>query len=360
MHILVTCARCYPLMGGIETHVHEVGSRLVAAGHRVTVATTDPSGQLAPRETVRGMDIRRVPAWPANRDYYFAPGMAAAVRDIKPDVVHVQGYHTLAAPIGMGLALRRRIPFLLTFHSGGHSSAARRAIRGGQRALLRPLLVRAAKLIGVSRFEVDFFSAALKLPRERFVHVPNGAEIASLAPHQTRDEGTLVVSVGRLERYKGHHRIIAAMPYLLRDIPDARLRIVGAGPYEATLRAMADASGAAHRISIGAIPPEHRAEMGALMSSAALVVLVSDYEAHPVTVMEALALGRPVLTADTSGFRELAEDGLVETVPTDLDPVDLAAAMARRIRAPGKPAVMLPDWDPCATRLAGLYADTAT
>jgi len=42
----------------------------------------------------------------------------------------------------------------------------------------------------------------------------------------------LIVSGGRLERYKGHHRAIAALPELIRRVPDARLYVVGTGPYE--------------------------------------------------------------------------------------------------------------------------------
>ena len=45
-------ARYLPFMGGIETHIHEVGSRLVAQGHTVVVLTTDPTWNLPPTETV--------------------------------------------------------------------------------------------------------------------------------------------------------------------------------------------------------------------------------------------------------------------------------------------------------------------
>jgi len=54
--------------------------------------------------------------------------------------------------------------------------------------------------------------------------------------------------------------------------------------------------------------------MASVLSTADLVVLLSEYEAHPVAVMEALALGRRVLTSDTSGFAELAQKGLTQTV----------------------------------------------
>ena len=63
-------------MGGIETHVHEVSTRLGAAGIDVTVLTTDPSGELPREESLPGYRVRRWRAYPRSRDYFLAPGLA--------------------------------------------------------------------------------------------------------------------------------------------------------------------------------------------------------------------------------------------------------------------------------------------
>src|SRR5258707_6295137 len=231
MRILMVAARCYPFMGGIETHIQEVGPRLVARGHAVDVLTTDSSGELSVEEEVGGMRVQRVPAWPKDLDLYVAPGIYTAIRRGAWDLIHFQGYNTFVVPIGLLAAVRADVPFVLTFHSGGHSSRLRNAVRGTQHALLRPLVARAARLIGVSEFEADFFSARMGVPRERFVVIPNGAAMPAASPGVEVDRH-LIVSGGRLERYKGHHRAIAALPELIRRIPNARLRIVGSGPYE--------------------------------------------------------------------------------------------------------------------------------
>ena len=62
--------------------------------------------------------------------------------------------------------------------------------------------------------------------------------------------------------------------------------------------------------------PTQRGGLGALLRSSDVVALLSDYEANPVAVMEALALGRKVVVADTSGLSELASEGLATAVPT--------------------------------------------
>jgi glycosyltransferase involved in cell wall biosynthesis len=357
MRILMVAARCHPFMGGIETHIQEVGPRLVERGHTVDVLTTDPSGEWPAEEMVRGMSVRRVPAWPKHRDLYVAPGIFTAISRGTWDLIHFQGYGTFVVPIGLLATLRRDLPFVLTFHSGGHSSRLRNAVRGTQHALLRPLISRAARLIGVSEFEADFFSARMGVPRENFVVIPNGAAMPAPGSSVTV-EPNLIVSSGRLERYKGHHRVIAAMPDLIRRVPDARLHIAGAGPYEGALRSLVGSLGLEKRVTIAAIPGFERQKLADLVASAGLFVLFSEYEAHPVAVMEALSLRRPVLVSDTSGLGELAAKGLCRAIPLDAGPKEMAAVMADELEARRQvPDLALPDWDDCTQALSEVYDD---
>lgn len=362
LRILMVAARYFPFAGGIETHVHEVGRRLAARGHSVSVVTGDPTRRLAPRETVNGIDIIRVPTHPRQRDWCLAPRIATLVAETprRWDVVHVQGYHTFSAPLAMIGALRARVPFVLTFHSGGHSSRLRRAIRRPQSALLAPLARRAHGLVGVSQFEADHFSKAMGIARSRFDVVPNGASLPAsraIGGRATADAGPLIVSLGRLERYKGHQRAIAAFAVLRQTVPTARLRILGEGPYEATLRGLVAKLGLNPHVEIGAVPASERAAMATILMEAALVVLLSDYEAHPIAVMEALSLGRRVVTTDTSGFIELAAAGQVRAVPLDATPAATADVFREEIVAGPRAAAAtgLPDWDDCSDRLTAIY-----
>src|SRR4051794_38338761 len=122
MHVLMVTPRYLPDMGGIEMHVYQVGRRLAAAGYRIEILTTDRSGIRPAEETLDGMLIRRVRAWPAEKDYYWAPAIRREAMASPADVVHIQGYHTFVAPLGMSGAIRAKKPFVVTFHSGGHSS----------------------------------------------------------------------------------------------------------------------------------------------------------------------------------------------------------------------------------------------
>ena len=156
--------RSQPEIGGIESHVAEVAGRIAARGYDLEVLTTDRSGTLPKRERVDGYTVRRFRAFPAGRDWYFSPGLFWAALRTKYDLVHVQGIHTLVPPLAMLAAILRRTPFLLTFHTGGNSSAFREQARRTQFRILSPLLRRAHTLVGVSVYEAHRFEEIMGLP----------------------------------------------------------------------------------------------------------------------------------------------------------------------------------------------------
>lgn len=360
LNILFVAHRFPPFMGGIEMHTFEVGRRMAARGHKVRVLTGDPSGKVPREEIVAGMQVSRVPVYPRSSDIFFAPDIYSEVLRERADIIHIQGFHTFVPPIAALAALRRSAAFVMTFHSGGHSSKLRNAIRGTQCAILRPLIARANRLIAVSEFEADHFSKRLWIPRNRFTVVPNGAEIDVPAdiPPGDRDS-PLIVSVGRLERYKGHHRAIAAFAELLKHRPGARLRICGEGPYKSQLLKLVERLGLDSRVTIGGVPPAERHQMGAILASASVVVLLSDYEAHPVAALEAISLRRPILASNSTGFAEMAAKGLLQGIDPDSHPQALASAMLKLIDgpAPAAPECLLTNWDDCTSNLLKIYRE---
>jgi glycosyltransferase involved in cell wall biosynthesis len=347
--------RCQPEIGGIESHVAEVAVRLAERGYDLEILTTDRSGRLPKQERIDGYLIRRFRAYPSGRDWYFSPGLFRAALRGRYDLVHVQGIHTLVPPLAMIAAILRRTPFLLTFHTGGNSSTFRERARRTQFRILSPLLRRADTLIGVSLFEARRFEEIMGLPEGAITVIRNGGSLPPVRAAVTPEPG-LVVSVGRVERYKGHHKAIEALPHLLENRPEARVEILGSGPYEAELHALAAELGVADRVSIRFIPPVDRALMGETLARAGVMTLLSDYEAHPVAVMEALAAGRPAVVSRTSGLTELAELGWAVGVDQDASPLETARAIERQLDDPVLPdPAGLPTWETCVAGVADTY-----
>lgn len=344
--------RAQPEIGGIESHVAEVAGRIAAQGYDLELLTTDRSGALPKREVVDGYTIRRFRAFPANRDWYFSPGLFLAALRAKYDLIHVQGVHTLVPPLAMIAAILRRTPFLLTFHTGGNSSAFREKARSTQFKILTPLLRRAHTLIGVSEFEGTRFEEIVGRP---ITVIRNGGSLPPVA-EPVAPEPALVTSVGRIERYKGHHKAVEALPYLLKTHPEARVEILGSGPYEDELWALADRLGVREKVSIRLIPPVDRALMGETIARVGVMTLLSDYEAHPVAVMEALAAGRPAVVSRTSGLTELADLGWVVGVDQHASAEETADAIRGQIDAPVVPdASVLPTWETCVAGVVDTY-----
>lgn len=351
MKLLLTTARYLPERGGTEIHTHEVAQRLAGHGEEVTVLTAGSERSESFDGPVR---VLRVRAWPPGRDYYLAPDVARVIRHLRPDLVHHHGYHTLMAPTAMLAALRAGIPYVVTLHSGGHSSLLRRTLRPAQALLLRPLLKRSAQIVAVSRFEAELFARRTRLPANSFVVIPSGVDLPASTTAAPTD-GALVLSLGRVEAYKGHHRVVEALPILERMRPGAHLRVVGSGPYESKLRRLANRLGVGHLVEIAPVPADQREQMARLLAQASCVAMLSSYESQGVAVQEALKLGRPALVSDGSALAELRGYANVRTVAAEATSAEVASAIMALFDAPVAEPPPLPTWEGCAQALLELY-----
>lgn len=356
--VLMVTPRSPLAQGGVERHVLEVSTRMAAAGVQVEVICTDPDSRDEKTEVHEGVRIRTLRAWPRGRDWHFAPAVWGEMGKEEWDLVHVQSYHTLVAPLAMLRALTLRVPYVVTFHGGGHSMEHRNRARGIQMRILRPLLRRAARLVAIARFEVEQYGQLLGVPPERFAFIPNGTDLSFSDGDLTgsEPETTTLASIGRLERYKGHHRVLEAFPLVLEQEPDARLLIVGKGPYEDELRQQAAELGVAERVEVTSVPPGDPRGMAALLGQVSLVVLMSEFETHPLVALEAAAARRRLLVADAGGLSEISADGFGRGIPLDSTPQQIATAAIEELAKPQpQSSPSLTSWDECAAALLDLY-----
>ena len=99
--ILVVTPNYLPTMGGVETHIYETTYRLPALGFSPRILTADRTRSLPATEEIRGTPVQRVPAYPSNRDWLFAPGAVGAVSRTDAALVHIQSVATAVAPLAM-------------------------------------------------------------------------------------------------------------------------------------------------------------------------------------------------------------------------------------------------------------------
>jgi glycosyltransferase involved in cell wall biosynthesis len=223
--------------------------------------------------------------------------------------------------------------------------------------MLRPLLSRAKRLIAASEFEAELFAGRLRLRRERFVVIPSGVELPPAPAPDALTDAQLVVSLGRLESYKGHQRVMRAVAALRSRRPDVRLRIVGTGTYEGQLRALAERLSVSDIVEIASVPPDDRTEMARLLWRARVVASLSEYESQGLAMQEALALGRPLVVSRGSALGELQQYPNVRAVDERAATSDVAAAIIEMLDAPAVEPPAMPTWQQCVDRLLELYRE---
>ena len=195
LRVLMVCPHYYPQVGGTETHVYEVARRLSALGSfEITAPTTDRSRRLPREEVVAGISVLRVPSWPRTPDYYLAPGIAAVIRQRNWDLVHCQGIHTPVPLLAMISARQAGLPYLVTFHTRGHGSRLRNAMRTTQWRLVGPLLRNAVSLIAVSRFEAAALTRHARLGDKPVIVIGNGGALPPPRPGTVAVPGRIVSS----------------------------------------------------------------------------------------------------------------------------------------------------------------------
>ena len=142
-----------------------------------------------------------------------------------------------------------------------------------------------------------------------------------------RDDGALrLVAVGRLTPLKGHDDLLAALARLRRGGLDVRLTIVGGGPHRDALLARAHLLGVADHVDLrGPQPPGGVIDA---LRAADLFVTASLSEGISNAVLEAMAIGIPVVVTDVGGTHEVVTDGRDGVVVPAGDPCRLAEAVA--------------------------------
>jgi glycosyltransferase involved in cell wall biosynthesis len=195
-------------------------------------------------------------------------------------------------------------------------------------------------VVAVSRGAADDLARWSGIPRElvEVVYNPvitsNGLAAANQLPdHPWFGPGQppVILGVGRLTPQKDFPTLIRAFSHVRRQRA-ARLLILGEGEERPALTALANELGVADDVDL----PGFRDNALAYMASSALFVLSSAWEGLPTVLIEALAVGTPVVSTDCpSGPREILQEGRLGPLVPVGDAAALSAAMLKMLQGPG-------------------------
>jgi glycosyltransferase involved in cell wall biosynthesis len=248
---------------------------------------------------------------------------------VRPAIVHTHDYRT---NLLAGLAARRAgLKWVATVHLHTNTTARLRLYARLDLHLLRL----ADRVIAVSQALAQRLRASGIQPgRLRVVH--NGVDVEALV-HQAQDPAAarhrfgiaagapLVVLPGRLSPQKGQAELLAAVPAVLVRQPATVFAFAGDGPQRERLNSRAHELGAAHAVHwLG-----YDTRLPELLSAADVVVLPSRDEGLPLALLEAMALGRPIVATTAGGMCEAIDDGREGLIVDAARPAELAEAIVR-------------------------------
>ena len=240
------------------------------------------------------------------------------IRRFNPHIVHT--HTTKAGVVGRIAAMLTGVPVRVhTFHGhvlrGYFSPAVTRLVAFVERMLAR----RTTALVAVGERVREELLAAGVARRDRFTVIPPGVALPPVVDRAEArialglsSDGPVVLFVGRLTAVKRLDRLLEAFAEVRDRVPDAVLVVAGEGDLTDEVRLVATSLGDAVRL-VG-----WQSDVAQLYASADLVVISSDNEGMPVTLLEAAMAGVPGVTTDVGSAAEVVEHGVTGlVVPPD-------------------------------------------
>ncbi|WP_225837932.1 glycosyltransferase [Streptomyces sp. NK08204] len=234
--------------------------------------------------------------------------LTAAMRRFRPHIVHT---HTAkAGALGRAAAVLARVPVRVhTFHGhllhGYFTPAKTRLLVQAERSLAAVT----DRLVAVGcSVRDDLLAAGIGRPRQYAVVPPGTTLAAPPSRSQAREELGLpqecpvVAYVGRVTRVKRPDRFLSVAREVRRTVPNARFLVCGEGDLQGDLETAADLRESLHLLG-------WRADVETVYAAADLVLLTSDNEGMPVSLIEAGLAGVPAVATNVGSVAEVVRDG---------------------------------------------------
>ncbi len=245
------------------------------------------------------------------------------IRKVQPDVVVALGGGVTV--IARLTALLNRVKHRVVWV---HSSSERR--RWALRVADRSLTSVTTGYLGVAEAQREFMIDICRYPADRIRIIRNGVDLNSwpirsdrkpLAEFGFHPEAPVVGMVARLDPVKDHDTFLAAASLVMRDLPHARFLIVGDGPRRTELERQCREMGLDHAVHFTGF----RDDVAQLLAAMDAVVLSSHSESLPLSILEAMACGRPVICTEVGGTAEIIEHGVSGFLTNPQEPTQIAA-----------------------------------
>lgn len=329
--------------GGAEMLLHTLASSLDASRFALHVCGLRPDEpyDLAPQIRALGVPVIGF----NQRNAYDIPTLIALVRYIRRHRIDIIHTHLLASDImGRVAGFLTRTPVVSTVHNSREDFEHEPARRRWMERSTAKLWCR--RLIVVSPALREEIAAWFGLPVGRFVAIPNGVDTSRFRPMPDLDKAALkrdllgdpaargdtplVLNVARLVPQKGLAYLARAARLVLDARPDARFAVVGQGPLKDDLLKQVEELDLDGKFILAGV----RSDVPELMAAGDVFVLSSLWEGLPISLLEAMSSGCPVVATEVGGVGGVVQSDRTGLLVPAEDPDALAQAILRCLNNP--------------------------
>jgi glycosyltransferase involved in cell wall biosynthesis len=263
-------------------------------------------------------------------------GMRRVLEDFRPDLVNAHHQYFTTTPSALVAARQIGIPTVLTLHI-----AAPESFRGWRGTVARMYGSTVGKGLVASADAVVAVSEAVarsvtKRSGQILRVIPNGVDIERFHPNPSREPGLRIVFVGRFIANKGPDVAIEAFDMVQERVTGATMVMVGDGPMADSLRRQVDEHGLGEAVTFLGLQDD----VSGILRQSDIFVRPSEVEGMPLTILEAMATGLPVVACDVGGVSEVVSAGLTGHVVPPGSAREVAGALLDILTDKGKAAAM--------------------
>jgi glycosyltransferase involved in cell wall biosynthesis len=250
------------------------------------------------------------------------------MRTLRPDIVVVHGYN--AEVLGRAAAVMTGVPHTVVWVHQCSDIRRRRTLQRWSESVLRPMTT---AYFGVAFAQIRYLTEELGHPRSKVRIIQNGVapEEFRFAPIAERSTGVarslglehddLVVGIIAVMRpEKDHETFLRAARLVASRVPKARFLLVGRGPLLAQVIRMADQLGISDKVIFTGM----RDDVPEILPVLDVFTLTSTTECFPMSILEAMAAGKPTVCTAVGGIPEIVDHGSTGYLVPSSDPVSLA------------------------------------
>jgi glycosyltransferase involved in cell wall biosynthesis len=292
-------------IGGAQVHVRDLAAAARRQGHSATVITSGTGpfvdelrSQSTPTVVLQHLSVPIRPI----RDFRALREIRAVLADLRPDLI--AAHSSKAGTLGRLAGRSLQIPVVFTVHGWAFTPGIPPLQAALYRRIERMVGPLASRIITVSEFDRGLALEARIAAAERVVTVHNG--MPDVSPALRADPGRMpvrMVMVARFGAQKDHPTLLRALAGL-QEHP-WEMDLIGEGPSLEQMRSLAGTLGIGGRVRFLG----QRMDVDEILARAQASLLVTNWEGFPLSILEAMRAGLPVVASSVGGVAESVRDG---------------------------------------------------